>query len=994
MNRFRTKKRTNKDDVSAPRPSMDSDTAGPFKLFGKKKLPDSDSKQDLDLDAALPPSDDFRTSLLMTGLSARFSMLREQDDPHSKLGKASDDSVLYPKRQSRLMDYGYASGLQDIAEIESLQASTLTRVNSSQGSEDNDRSIMDRARPNDGNNLFGGRQKIYRLAAGTKTGGTGMGGRILYDEDVAKSAFQKWRQNERERTSFEDRADDALEYDSGFDYNKKRATNSTTSSGASAGRNSTAATSVASQVPSAKDGQSAIPLSASNVERSFTRTRRLYEQGLTQDLQDQQSSAMSRMDTISKSHRNKGGPDGASVPSPTSSTFGDRVMERRTILTKGSAPNLRSFTPPTSAASQQPPPEPVPKFTAEQKANFGVSPPLSPPISEADEHPMLPIGPNDRGKATAMGVFNRPAQQYDDSKFAARQQQMRKGRDVSDTHSGQRSSQEASRSRSSSMRRSGREHADATANKTDRSPKKDYQSTSFFDDSDDGSAPTGYSNLASTLGPQLSVSRPNDEDHPAFRKSALPTPLSLSSKASDDDASVASVEDKTDLSNRVHDEPPEDSPTLGPGPGLSGMVRQHLRGDSNASSIYDTAAQTPDVNSRQQSLSPDSKKTGSHARNTSWGLQEDELGAESGTWTPTAAQAKSDPRPEQQDDFARHLADGARRVREKLTSYTEPDAELSPPPVPPPESTKDLAGARSNALGIRTKSSRTSLFDRNRDRDSESKPKSSKSPAPSVRKSSGETIQQDQPPVPLPKEENVHAGLKAFRQARRELQKMKEMEVQQRHGSPQKPGNRLERPAAHRAFSHDPGSSPPLYQQAAFQGKNLGSERDRSGSESSREGPERQRRMGGRGVSASSDTRATLPGNQSPTMSKRRDISEPAYRQKGSDYPQGRMHSASLPGATASTPNLHAPAGAPPLPPINPRRKNGAAGPGRRSGEQTSPAGHGDGYSDHDEQRRQLYRSTTEQNGESSRNYPPPPTHRPPLPHANMSSNSLPGGMI
>ncbi|KAJ6786327.1 hypothetical protein PWT90_10610 [Aphanocladium album] len=991
MNRFRTKKRT-KDDVSAPRPSMDSETAGPFKLFGgKKKLPDSDSKQDLNLDAALPPSDDFRTSLLMTGLSARFSMLREQDDPHSKIGKASDDSVLFPKRQSRLMDFGYDSRLQDIAEIESLQASSLTRINSSHGSEDTDAgnlNIMDRARPNDGNNLFGGRQKIYRIGAGAKTGSNGMGGRILYDEDVAKSAFQKWRQSERERTSFEDR-EDVLESDSAFDYNKKRATNSTTSSGASAGRNSnsTAATSVASQAPSTKDGQSTIPSSASNVERSFTRTRRLYEQGLTQDLQDQQSSALSRMDTLSKTHRNKTTADGMPIPSPTSSTFGDRVMERRTLLTKGSAPNLRSFTPPTSAASQQTPIEPVPKFTSEQKSNFGVSPPLSPPISEADDHPMLSIQPNDRGKATAMGVFNRPAHQYDDSKFAQRQQQMRKGRDSSDTQSqtGARSPADASRSRSSSMHRG---RMDATPNRTDRTGKKDYQSSSFFDDSDDASGSNAYTNLDSSLVAQLSVSRPNDEDHPAFRKSALPTPLSLSSRASDDNFSV---EDKVDLSFRLKEEPPEDSPTLGPaaGAGLSGMVRQHLRGDSNASSIYDTAGQTPDVDPRQQSGSPDSKRQVNHGRNTSWGLQDDEFGTDSGTWTPTN-QTKPTPRGEQ-DEFARHLADGARRVREKLTSYAEPDNEQSLPPVPPSESTKDLAGARNNALGIlRTKSSRTSLFDRGRDRDSDSKSKSGKSPAPSARKTSGETTQEE-PPVPLPKDDNVHAGLKAFRQARRELQKMKELEVQQRHGgSPQKPSPPVDRPAAQRAFSHDPSSvSPPSYQHPAFPGRRqAASERDRSGSESSRDGYDRQRRMPPRGVSSSSDTRTMMShsGSQSPTMNKKRDISEPAY------LSDSRLHPSNLPGATVSTPNLHAPAGAPPLPPINPRRKNGIGGPTRRSGEQTS--GLDGDYDESGDERRQIYRATSDQNGDRSRHYPPAPTHRPPLPHANASSNSLPGGMI
>ncbi|OAA70622.1 hypothetical protein ISF_02596 [Cordyceps fumosorosea ARSEF 2679] len=989
MNRFRTKKRT-KDEVSAPRPSMDSDTAGPFKLFGKKKLPDTDSKQDLNIDSALPSSDDFRTSLLMTGLSARFSMLREQDDPHSKLGKASDDSVLFPKRQSRLMDFGYVSGLHDISEIESLQAASLTRVDSSHGSEDNDAgNIMDRARPNDGNNLFGGRQKIYRIGAGAKTGNNGMGGRILYDEDVAKSAFQKWKQSERERTSFEDKVDDTLEFDSAFDYNKKRATNSTTSSAASVGRYSTAATSIASQVPSTKDGQYSMPSSANSVERSFTRTRRLYEQGLTQDLQNQQSSALSRIDTLSKSHRNKPSPDSTSVTSPTPTTFGDRILERRTLLTKQSAPNLRSFTPPISGASPKAPAEPVPKFTTEQKPSFGANPPLSPPISEADDYPpMLPIQPNDKGKATAMGVFNRPVQQYDDSKFAQRQQQMRKGRDASETRSqtGGRSSHDASRSRSSSMHRSLRDRIEATPSKADRFGKKDYSSASFFDESDDVPGSNSYSNFATSLGAQLSIERPNDEDHPAFRKSALPTPLSLSSRASDDNSSV---EDKADRNSRFRDEPPEDSPTLGPGvnTGLSGMVRHHLRSDSNASSIYDAAAHTPDVDSRQQSGSPDSRQRGHFGYNPGWGFDDNESAMERGTWTPTANQPKPVARGEQ-DEFARHLADGARRVREKLTSYAEPDMEQSSPALPPTESAKDLAGARSNALGLRAMSSRTSLFDRGRDRDSDTKSKSGKSPAPSTRKTSAETA--PEPPVPVAKEETVHAGLKAFRQARRELQKMKELEVQQRHaGSPQKPSPRLDRPAVQRTFSNDPAASPSQYQQAGQLAKApMVSDRDRSGSESSRDGREAQRQTTSRGASSSSDTRtmmSTYPNNQLPMMNRKRDISEPTY------LPDSRFHSSSLPGATVPPPNLHAPLGVPPLPPINPRRKNGPGSQFHRGSDQTV-GGNTDGSYDEsgDEQRRPLYRATSDQN----RHYPPAPTHRPPLPHANMSSNSLPGGMI
>jgi hypothetical protein len=38
---------------------------------------------------------------------------------------------------------------------------------------------------------------------------------------------------------------------------------------------------------------------------------------------------------------------------------------------------------------------------------------------------------------------------------------------------------------------------------------------------------------------------------------------------------------------------------------------------------------------------------------------------------------------EETDDFARHLADGARRVRERLTSFVEADSSILAPEPPP-----------------------------------------------------------------------------------------------------------------------------------------------------------------------------------------------------------------------------------------------------------------------------------------------------------------------
>src|SRR3569833_3301859 len=110
MNRFRTKKKA-KEDTSGRHHVEEQSSMPSFKGFRRgKRSHEEEPKKEIDLTAVLPSDDNFRTSLLMTGLSARFSMLREQNDPHTKIGKASDDSVLFPKRQSRLLEWGGGAG--------------------------------------------------------------------------------------------------------------------------------------------------------------------------------------------------------------------------------------------------------------------------------------------------------------------------------------------------------------------------------------------------------------------------------------------------------------------------------------------------------------------------------------------------------------------------------------------------------------------------------------------------------------------------------------------------------------------------------------------------------------------------------------------------------------------------------------------------------------------------------------------------------------------
>ncbi|KAI0116717.1 hypothetical protein F4814DRAFT_258515 [Daldinia grandis] len=890
MNRFRTKKKA-KEEISTPRPSQDSESSMPFRPFRKGKKAQEPEKVEIDISAALPSNDEFRTSLLMTGLSARFSMLREQDDPNTKIGKASDDSVLFPKRQSRL-DYGGFRGLGDIAEVESIRAAAPFARKASYNSDDADSlkasSVMGRSKPTEGNNLFGGRQKIYKIPAGTSSSKNldgGMSGRALYDDDVALSAFQRWRQAEKERKSSEEDGEendernssyadaDALRADSPIlsNYNQKRETSSTTSSIPSLARNSTAATSITSsqRTPSLMDWQPPTN-SATAVDRSVTRTRRLYESGLSNDLHEQQSSALSRIDTLTR-QRTFGTltPDMAqNSPSPTTLGFVDRFSGERKILAKSSAPNLRSMSPSATASPIGTPDlgDRVPSAT-DMRSNFGGVPPLSPPISETEDNSILQIHPNDLGKATALGVFQKPLQPYDESRYAQRQLQRQQGREMPTQRSRDdlNVSPVANRSSSSSSGTRRELEPKVYVVPTETRPMSIEPATSFLADPND-------SDCSPVASPKSGAShvllrRPSDRQHPALRDST---------KLTEPDSQHIPRENSS-MSPNSKGISPADSPTLGPAPGagLSGMVRQHLRGDSNASSIYGVTPGTSGLESRFPAGPEDARDfQGSGANANPWELPD--VGRD---WTLDLdvnepmpdVQSRSSNVPtieefagkndnsitgDDRDEFASQLADGARRVRERLTTYVETDSRSSSPrrsedPVDVREQSSD---SRQNGLGLlQSRSSRGSLGDRGRE-----PPQSKGMKMPGLGASNGSqpanSAREHDYPEQQPAEGDSHAGLRAFRQAKRELQKMKEAETEVRHQTqPQDlaldtdsvrstPTRQLQ--PGQRSPERERKPPPIFYQQRTFseEGKEvqtpaprgqLRNDRDRSGSDSS-----------------------------------------------------------------------------------------------------------------------------------------------------------------
>ncbi|KAF2660504.1 hypothetical protein K491DRAFT_61281 [Lophiostoma macrostomum CBS 122681] len=679
MNRFLTRKKDRVQDDNA--------SGGKKNKKWKKGQPEPEPK--LDLTAALPSTDDFRTSLIMPSLSTRFSMLREQDDPNSKLGKASDDSVLHPKRQSRLQDFGFVpGGLSDIAEVSSINGSirppfATERQNSFDShATDDGSSVMSRARPGEGNILFGGRQKIYKISNNSSSKNLG---RVLYDDDVNMSAFQKLRQQEKDRLrAFDLEAQDDAASEppsptkenpyspslSGF--NLRRETSSSTNSGTVNTRSSTAATSIASQgansVPASSPAltNSATPASPTELARSGTKARRLYDQALDQHMYDQQSSALNRLNSIQRTRA----PTGRATPpllysqSRSATNLNDRFNRN--------AP----FRPESPAMLNR-------KESQSGNSSPIISRPQSPPLvsplgSDGEDAQTLnsALQPNDRGKATAMGAFNKPKQSFNEQQYAERLKQLQQEREVPPP--------KLEQPRKPSLREraelEARKRAEAKANEQPRSnspPVENKQSPSAFavfqqaanqmrgpasttppaqpkqsqpsplnlrsPDSQPGA--TFFASPGSTddedEAPKPVISRSPEPDrrvhniptasgpappifeHPALRSrsasrgepSAQPT-LRSRSNTQTTRGRPSHETQRTETTNK--EDPDIDSPTLGPdNGGLSGLIRQHLRNVSTVSSDYGESNQitmSPPATATTGSLSLQTQNMGFQRR--------------------------------------------------------------------------------------------------------------------------------------------------------------------------------------------------------------------------------------------------------------------------------------------------------------------------------------------------------------------------------------------
>ncbi|KAB8338733.1 hypothetical protein FH972_021678 [Carpinus fangiana] len=453
MNRLRNKKKGGDDvansvpDLTSPHTPTLNAQAPPKRRWGRKKHVEEHPQAEQSF--TLPPTDNFRTSLIMPGLSTRFSMLREADDPFSLIGKASDDSVM-PQTRSNFLD--------DIAEVSSISTHSFrppfaesdrkaSYTSDGYGTDDDSfhvssagggsSSIMSRARPGEGNNLFGGRQKIYKIPVGdsgsVNTLGAGdsrgMRGRALYEDDVSMSAFQRLRLREKQAEQDRQRHDIGEDVDDSqisqssagltADEEKRHTASSTNSGPSMLSAVSTAATSVASpgMSPSNPPSQAPSPNPAAP-ERSRFGSKRLYESKLDQHQQESQSANLTRLNSIQK--RNPSNQSGAKfLPNARSSPDLRGRQERSGSMTQPitelpSDEGLTTFESLRGMRNDSPNAN-RPRYNA-------------PTITEPENPLSQAISTADRGKATALGAFVRPKQQFDEQQYLKRQQSLMKQR--------------------------------------------------------------------------------------------------------------------------------------------------------------------------------------------------------------------------------------------------------------------------------------------------------------------------------------------------------------------------------------------------------------------------------------------------------------------------------------------------------------------------------------------------------------------------------------
>ena len=610
MHRLRTFRKAKEEDESVPPvPTPPSNHKG-FK-WGKSSSPPPKQQPEVDLQHVLPPTDDFRISLLMPNLAQRFSILQMEQAAAAAAAAAGRKVNGEDFAATGAVEGGDGPAhtppafapLGDIAETSSIAGSTigaatqqnrLTTKSEESSNLEQDGSIMNRSRGGEGNVLFGGRQKVYRVPTGASRvdssedlpgrSASPMSGRVVYDHDVTDSAFAKPRKGSLDR---------GASMEGSGDYDKNRFTSSSTNSTpTTTTRFSTAATSVASNTNSVSlptaASVSPLPTVGSGSMASSKPRRPLYEQALDQQLQDHQNSAAGRLERLASIRKL-----GTTSPPMANYANGHNFQPAQQYTSPTSPTSIHNGNqwPRKRPDSPLSPPEEVAHEEEEEKTaeldpskqgpdlstpnigtfNFGLEPvsqtPLSPPVSaNAVEFPARgPFRPgNLAGEQTERGVPDRVVSPPPEEE-----------RIPLGGLGGRRLSRDEDRAKA----------------QTFLSLRSNSSESSYGDESDDDSKGRGrnVAPLQLTKQPTVSMGQSPESVSPVSPIS----PASNSERASDKSVSPnllplrnPAISPTSPRFSDINFTADDDSPTLPPAQGLGVLVRQHLRSDSGHSSMY------------------------------------------------------------------------------------------------------------------------------------------------------------------------------------------------------------------------------------------------------------------------------------------------------------------------------------------------------------------------------------------------------------------------
>ncbi|KAK6346383.1 hypothetical protein TWF730_010709 [Orbilia blumenaviensis] len=572
-----------------------------------KSQPPPASRPQVDLTQALPPTDDFRISLMMPNLEKRFSVLREGEDQEgpgtSGMGYgALASGTLFKDDKDDEFAKPTAAGLTDITEVASIRSGSRAEGSfdlpgRTAQTEDYSGSIMDRPRQGEGNVLFGGRQKVFRVnavGAGSDDvedsplspiGRGRIGGRALYTDDLpAPTGFRKG--------STVDRESPRSQSPPPLNYNLDRNTQSSTNSGpTSLTRSSTAATSTSS------NSRNFTPNTIVNAMASTTSSKPrklIYEQALDRDNSEREQNML---ETHLESHKlaimaQKRA--GSTSPHP----YSEEDEKRRAM-----SPPMRSFARPFSPPRLEDP-EPRAGLDTSSHAKPQVpslrtsesSPALTTSKSQMNDvpfsfgfeqgdpakmiSPRLETAINNHGLPTP-----RPeSDEYHDSQPLAAVA----GPTPSPSPLTEKYSAGPSISRGSEFTFNETQVTQSTSRRSSVSalsqPPQQGPQTTFYEASD---SEREINDGAS------SVYDDDDDPYMHFEQPLVNVPSSSPPRiqrhivpAFPSEKQHFNTQSPTQTSHDLTPLHDSDSPTLPPNAGLSNMIRQHLRSDSGISSIY------------------------------------------------------------------------------------------------------------------------------------------------------------------------------------------------------------------------------------------------------------------------------------------------------------------------------------------------------------------------------------------------------------------------